>query len=162
MQVNVLLNKCIQNTTSLTLLVGTTVPNKESPKTWCSLSPIRIRLLVPSKSATSILSVLASAQMITSSSSSQTIPFGQPSPLVIRVTRANPSKCARSIFGTLPQSVQYNNLWRKRAERLQTQNNRLTHRVGGNRKRNQQSTNADQKSIETAFSLAICRQWGDK
>ena len=31
-----------------------------------------------------------------------------------------------------------------------------SHRVGGNRKHNQQSTNADQKSIETAFSIAIC------
>ena len=37
-----------------------------------------------------------------------------------------------------------------------------SHRVGGNRKRNQQSTNADRKSIETAFLIAICRQWGDK
>ena len=37
-----------------------------------------------------------------------------------------------------------------------------SHRVGGNRKRNQQSTNADQKSIETVFSIAICRQWVDK
>ena len=37
-----------------------------------------------------------------------------------------------------------------------------THRVGGNRKRYQQSTNADQKSIETVFWIAICRQWGDK
>ena len=37
-----------------------------------------------------------------------------------------------------------------------------THRVGGNRKRYQQSTNADYKSIETVFSIAICRQWGDK
>ena len=27
----------------------------------------------------------------------------------------------------------------------------VSHRVGGNRKRNQQSTNADQKSIETVF-----------
>ena len=52
----------------------------------------------------------------------------------------------------------------------------IPHRVGGNRKRNQQSTNTDQKSIETVFSIAICRQkaietvfsiaicrqWGDK
>ena len=37
-----------------------------------------------------------------------------------------------------------------------------SHRVGGNRKRNQESTNADQKSIETVLSVAICRQWGDK
>ena len=36
------------------------------------------------------------------------------------------------------------------------------HRVVSNRKRNQQSTNADQKSIETMFSIAICRPWGDK
>ena len=39
---------------------------------------------------------------------------------------------------------------------------KVAHRVGGNRKRNQQSTNADQKSIETVFLIAICRQWGDK
>ena len=38
----------------------------------------------------------------------------------------------------------------------------IPHRVGGNRKRSQQSTNAIQKSIETAFSIAICRQLGDK
>ena len=37
-----------------------------------------------------------------------------------------------------------------------------SHRVGGNRKRYQQSTNADQKSIETVFSIPICRQCGDK
>ena len=36
------------------------------------------------------------------------------------------------------------------------------HRVGGNRKRYQQSTNADKKSIETVFSIAICRQCGNK
>ena len=35
-----------------------------------------------------------------------------------------------------------------------------SHRVGGNRKRNQQSTNADKNSIETVFSIAICRQLG--
>ena len=35
----------------------------------------------------------------------------------------------------------------------------LPHWVGGNRKRNQQSTNTDQKSIETVFSIAICRQF---
>ena len=33
------------------------------------------------------------------------------------------------------------------------------HRVGGNRKCYQQSTNADRKSIETVFLIAICRQW---
>ena len=38
----------------------------------------------------------------------------------------------------------------------------IAHRVGGNRKRYQKSTNADQKSIETVFSIAICRQCGDK
>ena len=37
-----------------------------------------------------------------------------------------------------------------------------THRVGGNRERSSQSTNADQKSIETVFSIVICRQSGDK
>ena len=37
-----------------------------------------------------------------------------------------------------------------------------TARVGGNRKRYQQSMNADQKSIETVFLIAICRQCGDK
>ena len=38
----------------------------------------------------------------------------------------------------------------------------FTHRVGGNQKRYLQSTNADQKSIETVFSIVICRQCGDK
>ena len=38
----------------------------------------------------------------------------------------------------------------------------IAHPVGGNRKRYQQLTNADQKSIETVFSIAICRQCGDK
>ena len=38
----------------------------------------------------------------------------------------------------------------------------FTCREGGNRKRNQQSMNADQKSIETGFSIAIWWQWGDK
>ena len=38
----------------------------------------------------------------------------------------------------------------------------ISHRVGGNRKRSSQSTNADQKSIETVFSIVICRQSGDK
>ena len=37
-----------------------------------------------------------------------------------------------------------------------------THRVGSNRKRHQQSTNAAQKSIKTVFSIAICRQYGEK
>ena len=37
-----------------------------------------------------------------------------------------------------------------------------THWVGSNRKRYQQSMNVDQKSIETVFLIAICRQWGDK
>ena len=37
-----------------------------------------------------------------------------------------------------------------------------SHRVGGNRKCYQQSANVDQKSIETMFSIAICRQCGDK
>ena len=34
----------------------------------------------------------------------------------------------------------------------------FSHRLGGNRKRSQQSTNADQKLLETVFSIAICRQ----
>ena len=38
----------------------------------------------------------------------------------------------------------------------------ITRRVGGNRKRYQRSTNADQKSIETVFLIVICRQCGDK
>ena len=38
----------------------------------------------------------------------------------------------------------------------------FSHWLGGNRKRYQQSTNADQKSIETVFFIAISRQWGDK
>ena len=37
-----------------------------------------------------------------------------------------------------------------------------TFAVGDNRKRYQQSRNADQKSIETVFSIAFCRQCGDK
>ena len=37
----------------------------------------------------------------------------------------------------------------------------ISHWVGGNRKRYQQSTNAE-KSIETVFSIAICRQCVDK
>ena len=32
------------------------------------------------------------------------------------------------------------------------------HLIGGNRKRYQQSTNADKKSIETVFLIAICHQ----
>ena len=38
----------------------------------------------------------------------------------------------------------------------------LPHRIGGSRKRSLQSTNNDQKSLETVFSIAICRQSGDK
>ena len=38
----------------------------------------------------------------------------------------------------------------------------LPQRICGNRKRFKQSTNADQRSIETVFSIAICRQSGDK
>ena len=37
-----------------------------------------------------------------------------------------------------------------------------SHRVGGNQKHYQQSTNAVQKSIETLFSIATCRHCGDK
>ena len=36
------------------------------------------------------------------------------------------------------------------------------HRVGGNPKRYQQSTNAEHKSIETVFSIPFCRECGDK
>ena len=36
------------------------------------------------------------------------------------------------------------------------------HWVGNDRKRNQQSMNTDQKSIETVFLIAICPQCGDK
>ena len=38
----------------------------------------------------------------------------------------------------------------------------FTHWIGGNRKRSYLSTNADQKYIETVFSIAISRQSGDK
>ena len=38
----------------------------------------------------------------------------------------------------------------------------ISHRVGGNRKRYQQSRNVDQKFIETVFFIAICRQCDDK
>ena len=37
-----------------------------------------------------------------------------------------------------------------------------SHRVVGNRKRSFKSTNADQKSLETVFLIAVCRQSGDK
>ena len=37
-----------------------------------------------------------------------------------------------------------------------------SHRVGGNGKRSSQLTNSDKKSIETVFSIVICRQLGDK
>ena len=37
----------------------------------------------------------------------------------------------------------------------------LPQRICGNRKRSKQSTNADQRSIETVFSIAFCRQSGD-
>ena len=37
-----------------------------------------------------------------------------------------------------------------------------TYQIGGNRKCFLQSTNADKKSLETIFSIAICRQLGDK
>ena len=35
-------------------------------------------------------------------------------------------------------------------------------RTGGNRKRSKQSMNADNNSLETVFSIAMCRQSGDK
>ena len=38
----------------------------------------------------------------------------------------------------------------------------VQHRVGGNRNRNIQLTNADQKPIETVFLIAIYRHCGDK
>ena len=38
----------------------------------------------------------------------------------------------------------------------------FSHRVGSNQKRYHQSTNADQKLIETVFLIAICRPTGDK
>ena len=34
----------------------------------------------------------------------------------------------------------------------------LSHRKGGNQKRSKQLPNADQKSLLTVFSIAICRQ----
>ena len=37
-----------------------------------------------------------------------------------------------------------------------------SHRVGGNRKRYQQSTNVYQKSLETEFLIAICHHTDDK
>ena len=37
-----------------------------------------------------------------------------------------------------------------------------SHWIGGNRKRSKHSTNADQKSLEAVFSIAICRHSGDK
>ena len=38
----------------------------------------------------------------------------------------------------------------------------LSYRTGGNRKRSEQSMNVVHKSLETVFSIAICRQLGDK
>ena len=38
----------------------------------------------------------------------------------------------------------------------------LSYRTGGNRKRSEQSMNAVHKSLETVFSIAICRHLGDK
>ena len=38
----------------------------------------------------------------------------------------------------------------------------LSYRTGGNRKRSEQSINADHISLETLFSIVICRQSGDK
>ena len=38
----------------------------------------------------------------------------------------------------------------------------ISQRICGKRKRYPQSTNADQKSIETVFFIAICRPTGDK
>ena len=38
----------------------------------------------------------------------------------------------------------------------------LSYRTGGNRKRSEQSMNAVHKSLETVFSIAICRELGDK
>ena len=38
----------------------------------------------------------------------------------------------------------------------------ITHRIDGNRKRSKQSTNADQKLLETVFTIVICCQLGDK
>ena len=37
-------------------------------------------------------------------------------------------------------------------------NNNGSHRINGNRKRSKQSTNVDQKSLETVFLIALCRQ----
>ena len=36
------------------------------------------------------------------------------------------------------------------------------HRIDGNQKCSEQSTNADKKSLETVFSISICRQSGNK
>ena len=38
----------------------------------------------------------------------------------------------------------------------------FVHRVGGNRNRFLKKTTADQKSLETVYSIAICHQSGDK
>ena len=37
-----------------------------------------------------------------------------------------------------------------------------SHWTGDNRERSKQSTKADQKSLETVFSIAICNQSGEK
>ena len=38
----------------------------------------------------------------------------------------------------------------------------LSYRTGGNRKRSEQSITVEHRSLETVFSIAICRQSGDK
>ena len=38
----------------------------------------------------------------------------------------------------------------------------LSYRTGGNRKHSEQSMTADHRSLETVFSIIICRQSGDK
>ena len=43
---------------------------------------------------------------------------------------------------------------------IETYLSQPTNRLGGNRKRSLQSTNTNQKSLETVFSTAICRPVG--
>ena len=78
------------------------------PNGWISAADDRInRLLPPLRSETSILSSLASAQYRRFVVWSIVSPFGQPRFPVTMLLLDEPSMAACSIFGFVPQSVQY-------------------------------------------------------
>ena len=80
--------------------------------------------------------------------------------------------CSRQLLSALRLPSVYVNWWpilqtiwtqiRHLPNLLQADSMLRSYQVGGNRKCNQQSTSLDQKSMQTVFSIAICRQWGDK